>query len=277
MHFSLQYEAAYKKVVTRTDPQLFLFYAMCYFLVEILILYMLINHRFPVLYPQMFLLGVIFAISTTCLFAAIRISLSQTSLFGTYSIIVSMVLAALFLGESVIFDPMTIKGIRSIAGVLFAIISLWLLTRSNSHQKEKTNMSLFFLILTYIIFDGIGQFWNKTFLASHETMETLVSQMIGLIPFLFVILYLRRISLKITGNSHIWIAFDSIAEVGFAIFLLLSFKLGPISLILPIQKLATIIGGMLLGLIVFNEKHSYTKIKKIGLLVGITGIILLIF
>jgi uncharacterized membrane protein len=225
----------------------------------------------------MFFLGVIFAISTTCLFAAIRISLSQTSLFGTYAIIVPMILATLFLGESVFFDPMTIKGVRSITGVLSALVSLWLLTRSKNHQKEKTNMTWFFLIFTYIIFDGVGQFWNKTFLASHTPMETLVSQTIGMIPFLFLILYVRRVSFKITRNTHRWIAFDSIAEVGFAIFLLLSFKLGPISLILPIQKLATLIGGMLLGLFVFNEKHELTKTKKIGLLVGIAGIILLIF
>src|SRR3989344_358292 len=91
-----------KKVVTRTDPQLFLFYVVCYFFVEIFLLYIIVNQRLPILYPSMFLLGVIFAISTSCLFAAIRISLSQTSLLGTYSIIIPMVLGAVFLGESAI-------------------------------------------------------------------------------------------------------------------------------------------------------------------------------
>lgn len=266
-----------KKVVNRVDPQLFLFYVICYISVEMLLLYLLLYHRMPALYFEMIFLGIVFCISTICLFSAIKISLSQTSLFGTYSIILPMLLAALFLGESKLFDPATVRGARSVIGVISAVISLWLLAKSGMHSKYQVqNRNWLYFILIYIILDGAGQYWNKIFLVDHQPVETLISQNLGFLLFLFLTLKLRKLSFRFPKTEQTWTIIDSLAEVGFAVFLLLSYKLGPISIILPIQKITTIIGGMFLGLFLFGEKGDYTKNKVAGLIIGMAGILILV-
>lgn len=274
--FSTIRSAVQKKIVTSVDPQLTLFYVICFYLTEVFILHVILNRQLPLIYPEALALGMVFAVSTTCLFAAIRISLSQTSLFASYAIIVSMALAAVFLGENRLFNPTTVSGQKIIVGLLCAVVSMWLIAKKGSIKKVLSDKTWLVLMIGYIIFDGIGQFGNKVFLATHQPLETLVSQMIGHLPILYVILKIRKIPFYVRKYDGMWIALDSFAEVGFAVFLLISFKLGPLSLILPIQKLATIIGGMSIGLILFKESYVYTKAKVAGVIIGLVGIVLLI-
>jgi uncharacterized membrane protein len=261
---------AQKKILGVVEPTVFLFWVLCYMLPLFIGIYIFQYGSLPGIYPEMFLLGIIFSISASCVFAATKISLSQTTVVGTYSIAISMILAALFLGESDVFTLQTCIGLAA------AGISLYYLSQSKGAAQSHMTRHWLLLMICFIVTDGAGQFWNKMFLMTHTPLEALISQLIADIPFMYLLIRIRKIPFRISVKKQQWIALDSLLEVGFCIFLLTSYKIGPLTVILPIQKLGSIMAGLLLGILFFKEGHSYTKKKYIGLVIGLAGIILLI-
>lgn len=165
-----------KKLVDRLDPLVVFFHTAFWSTVFFTLFYLLRHDSLPIIYPEMILFGVSVVLITGSYLAAIKISLSQTVVFGSYYIVVAMLLTTLFLGEWQLFDPAKISGQKTLIGVFLAFISLVFLLKSSSRKEAIMEQKWVFLIAVVIILNGVITFWSKSFLASHGPLETLISQ-----------------------------------------------------------------------------------------------------
>jgi uncharacterized membrane protein len=255
---------------------LVLLYTNVWVLVFFFLFYLLRYGSFPVIYPEMMVLGVVYVIVIASFFAAIKISLSQTIVFASYYQLVAMILSAVFLGEWNLFNPFIFSGQKTILGICLAFIAMVLLLRSDKKSKGKLEKKWLYYILVYIIFMGIATFWSKSFLIAHGPLETLCSQQITFVPVALAWCLLKKKKLAISSRNQLLSGVDGLVTVFAVVFFYQALKNGPVSFILPIQTLLLTIATMILGLVVYKESHMFTREKIIGLVVGIAGIIFLI-
>jgi len=230
---------------------------------------------FPIL-PEQLVLGVVYVFGIWAYLIALQLSLSQTVVFCSYSILIPMILSAAFLGEWQLFNPGTLGGLKNIFGIILALLSMYLMIKSRSKREEKLEKKWFFLIIINIFSVGIANYLSKIYLASYGPVEAVISQSISGIPLIFIISLITRKSLKLTKKTHVLAATDGVVVGLSVIFFYAMLKAGAASVVLPIGMSALTIVSVLVGLFIFKETHLFTKEKLVGLFIGILGIVLLI-
>lgn len=265
-----------KKLVGRLDPFVLYLYTFIWSGIFFTGVYFLRYGFSLTVYPEMLLFGPVSVMVIGSYLMAIRISLSQTVVFGSYYLIIPMVLSAIFLGEWQLFDPSTGSGLKNISGVILALISLYFLLKTSSKKEEKLEKRWLLFTLIYIIGNGFTTFWSKTFLASHGSLETLVSQTIGGAPIMLIIILLGKKQLKIAKTDSFLTAIDGLAIFLAVVFYYQTLKNGPATIVLPVMTLVSTIIVTMIGLIFYKEVQMFKREKLLGLILGIVGVGMLV-
>lgn len=223
----------------------------------------------------MMLLGVLFSFGYGSYLMAVKINLSQSTVFSSFYILISLFLGASYLGEWQLLNPLTLTGQKTILGVVLIFISIWLFVVVEKKKEEKSNIRWLIFSLINIIVAGIGTFWGKSFIQNHGPIETLISESLGGLPVLFIINAARKQNFRIAKTDQIVAILDGFIVVLAVTFFYVALKNGPLSLILPIQTIALTIAIVLVGIFFFKETQSLTGRKIAGMILGIAGVILL--
>lgn len=264
-----------KKLVEKLNPFLAFFYGVLYE-GAFLILYCLWQlHTLPAIYPEMMLLGALYGIGIGVYYEAIKINLAQSTIFSSYYLLISILLAAVLLGEWQLINPATGAGMRTLMGLTIAFISMWLIVHEASKREEKIEKRWVVFIVINILVNGVGAFWVKMFLANHNSFESLFSQIIGGFAMLFIINLLKKNRFRISFENHKLAALDGLMMVLAVTFYFMMIQKGPLTLVLPIQTLAITIAIVIGGLFLFKEVHNLNRQKITGMALGFIGVLLL--
>lgn len=265
-----------KKVADKVSPFVGLFYI--FFLAQLLFYgcFFFFYHAFPRFDLLLSLTGIVLFVGFVSYFSALKISLSQSILFQSYSILVTVVLSAIFLGESKYFDLHTATGLKVISGIALSFIALWYLLHQKSKKQEQLEKKWFVYILTTIVFLGVGSFFTVFFIHRFTPLEVVINQDNVIVPLLLLFAVLRKEKLKI-GRRMLQItgvnAFVStIAVIAFYQALLIT----PVAKFYPLQQLSLVIITMFTGVIFYKEKDLFSGTKLVGMALGLAGMVLLV-
>lgn len=264
-----------KTLVDRNDPFIVLLITEIWVSLFFFVAYLLVNHTFPPILPEMIIAGGLFMLVIGCYLEAIKISLSQAVIFSSYYLLITMVLSAIYLNEWRVFDINTIYGWKNIGGAVLALFSMYFLLKSHTKKEERLERKFFIFMFLNILLNGIGTFWVKSNLITQGALDVIFSQLIGGLLLLIPLNFLKGNTFKKGGSFHFLALLD-----GFIIFLVvwtytIALKKGPAVLVLPIQTVLLTISIALIGLFLFKEVKSFTTEKKIGLILGVAGIMAL--
>lgn len=265
-----------KKISDRVDPFLAFFYLAFVGAVGYFLLYIIKYNSFPPIYPEMVLLGVLYSFVISLYMSAIRINLTQSSIFASYYLVIPMLLSAIFLGEWRLFNPVTFTGQKTLFGISLALISMLLLLHAHNKKEERLEKKWLIFIVLQILLNGLASFWGKTFINNHGPLETMTSQVMGGVPVMFMINIFRGQKFKLATNNFLWIIIDGTVIVFSVVFYYLAVRSGPLSIVLPVQSLILTATVVLIGLFVYKEAHDFDRNKLIGLILGGLGIMLLV-
>lgn len=265
-----------KTLVNRHDPFFVLLITEIWIGLFFFLVYLFIYSNFPPISVEMIIIGILFTFALGFYLEAIKISLSKSIILISYSLLFTMILSAIFLGEWRIFDLATLIGWKNFGGISLALASMYFLLKSHTRKEEKIERKFFYFVSAAILLFGIGNFLNKSYLQTLNEMDLIIPQIIGALLVLIPINILRKNTFKKDRNFHLLALFD-----GFIIFLAvwtftIALKYGPAVLVFPIQTVLGTISVALIGLYVFNEVTSFTREKKIGLILGMVGVFALI-
>lgn len=265
-----------KKLVGRISPFVLYFYVFFWGGIFFALFYFIRHSDLPIIYPPMIFLGVLYSFAVVAYLHAIKISLSQSVVFSPYSVLVSMLLSSLFLGEWQLFNLATFSGQKTLSGVILAFLGLRLILASHLKKEERLERRWFYFVTISTLLMGIGNFISKAFLITHGPLEALASQSIGGVPTLLLLSLITRKKLSFSFTDNLLVMVNGLVMVFSVTFFYVALKAGPLSLILPIQTLILTVSLVLVGLIIYQETHLLTKEKLIGLVVGILGVVFLL-
>lgn len=265
-----------KKLVGRMDPFVLFLYTAIWSGIFFAVVYFIKNGLQLVIYPEMILFGPIAVLVTGSYLMAIKISLSKTVVFGAYYLIIPMILSAVFLGEWQLFDPSAGSGLKNIGGVILALTSLYFLLKTTSKKEEKLERKWLYLILFFIITNGVMTFWSKAFLVNHNPLETLISQTIGGVPMLILIMIFGRRKITTMKANQILMIIDGAAIFLAVVFFYATLKSGPATVVLPVMTLTSTIIVTMIGLIFYKEVEMFKREKLWGMVLGVLGVALLV-
>lgn len=265
-----------KKLVEKINPYLAFLYTSFWGTILLILLYFLRHQSLPPIYPEAMLLGNLYNFVLIAWLSAIKISLSQSTIFSSFYLVISLIMAAVFLGEWQLFNPLQFSGIKNILGMIIAISAIWLFFKTNSKKEEKLERKWIIFMGINVILNGIGTFWSKVVLMQHGPLEILISQSIGALPVLFIINILRGSFKRKDAKINYVSLFDAVSVVLAAAFYYVAVKQGNLIIVLPVQTLGLSFLVALTGLIFYKEKNSLNKQQLLGLVVGFIGIAILV-
>ena len=222
------------------------------------------------------LCGILIVAGFSFYFAALRISLTQSILFQSYSILVTILLSAVFLGESKYFDIRTFSGIKVVSGTILAFLALWFLLHQKNKKEERLEKKWLYYIAGTILFLGIGSFASISFIHKLTPTEIFINQANTMIPLYLVLIFIGKEKLSIGKKM---LAFTFINALVSAIAIVAFYKgllLMPVAKFYPLQQLSLVILTMITGWIFYHEKDFFSKEKLRGLILGLAGMLLLI-
>lgn len=266
-----------KKLANKLDPYVMVFYIA---LINGVLLYayqFLVYQTWPRMDPVVTLSGIIFVIAFVSYYYAVKISLSQSILFQSYSIIVTIVLAAIFLGESRYFDLLSVIGMKTIAGILLAFAALWLLLHQGGKKEHQMERRWFVYMSISILALGVGSFFSVLFSKTYYPVEVFINQTHSMIPLLLGLLVAQKKSLSIPRSLYKILVLNCISAVGavIAFYEILHLQIA-VSRIYPVQQVLLVVLTMISGVLFYKEAHFFTGKRLIGMMVGLGGIILLV-
>lgn len=269
-------EFLYKKIADKMNPIVGLFYITLFCAIFFYVCFFLLYHSFPRLNLALSLSGSLFVLSILSYFKALKISLSQSILFQSYSILVTVILTAIFLGESKYFDLHTMVGVKVLVGTILSFIALWYLLHQKKKKEEKLEKKWFVYILGTILFGGVGSFVTVSFIHTYTPLEVLINQDSLMTLLLLVLILVRREKLHI-GFPMIRATFlNGIASTVAVIAFYQALLITPVAKFYPLQQLLLVIITMFTGVIFYHEKDLFSKQKFIGIALGFVGMVLLI-
>lgn len=226
-------------------------------------------------HPLLAITGILLVIGFLGYFYALQISLSQSILFQSYSILVTIVLSAVFLGEGRYFDIATSSGIKIISGIFLAFVSLWYLLHVKSKKEQKKEKKWFLYILITIVFIGTGSFLTIFSIRTASILDVLINQNNAALVFLFVLLPFFRIKLPLKQNVLTYTFLNSIFGTVAVLAFYGAVLVAPVAKIYPIQQISLVIITICTGLIFFRETHLFTRERFFGFVLGVVGIAVL--
>lgn len=219
-------------------------------------------------------IGAFIGIAMWALFEALAINVHRTSLLMSFNVVVTIVLAVIFLGEWQYLNPQTSQGIKTLLGIVLAGASLMLLYRAD---KRHGNMTLRWLVLTLVSLTLIGfnGFLAKFLLASIHPVTALLYQLIG-----------STLTAGLLGMYHKKIALPAVSTIKFifgrSVLLVLvlyvsyqTLQIVPATIVTPTREIGWVLVDVLIGLYIFHEHKQLTRLSFLGILVGIGGGVLL--
>lgn len=220
--------------------------------------------------------GFIIIIAYISYLKAVKISLSQSILYQSYSIIVTVILAAIFLGEGRYLDIRTGTGVKIVSGIILAFVSLWFLLHVGRKRDELLERKWFYYIAIVIVFFGVSSFFTISFFRVYTPIEVLISQslpMIFVLP-LYQLLVGGKIILKRKQFKTVFLSsiFASIAVVAFYFALMIV----PVAKFYPIQQVSLVILTILQGVLFYKEANVFSGNRLVGMIIGMAGIMLLV-
>jgi hypothetical protein len=268
-------ETLNKKIADKLSPFVGLFY-ISLFAEVFFLLYQGIVVKAPIkLHLEAMSTGIIIVIAFAAYFKALRISLSQSILFQSYSILVTIILSAIFAGELSYFNPMTSSGQKIIGGIVLAFISLNILLHGKSKKDEKLEKRWFMYIIVTILFLGVGSFVSIYLSRLLSPSEVFINQEIVMIPSYLILSLLNKDKLAIDsslfGVTLVNAFISSIAVIAFYLGILQT----KVAIFFPIQQLSLVVLTMISGALFFKETQLFSGKKLFGMVVGFLGMILL--
>lgn len=242
----------------------------------IAILYVFLTGEFEIS-PAIFWIGavgLINAFGNYCQWQASSLSLSRTVLFFPLMEVVAIVLAVIFLGEVILWNPQLILG----AGLCFLAMYLFRLPKSRNQEEENPGRKWLFFTLGIVLIFGIAGFLVKYFSFTISRGTFLMSWYVGAFLGSFPLLRLEKQNpIRISREKILMVLPVSIAILGALFALYWTYQLGgPVSLVLPIRGMFITIIPALVGLYLFKEKKGLSKREWLGFLAGIAGAILIL-
>lgn len=227
--------------------------------------------------------GMAFGVGVYGMFHAIRISLVKTQVFGNYRNLVTIILAALFLGE---FTKITIFTV--IALVIF-ITSLVIptLKSSGSLKIQSSDKEWVIWMLINIVLVGSGLFFVKLFTGSLTPIDILVNQYIGSFVAISLIIGIRgAVDRKSMEKSPIiikdrklllLILGNGIITACSLFFLYSAISLGPVSTITQVDNFLRTLFVIPIGLFMFHEQKQMDAYDYVSIALALAGALILIF
>lgn len=230
---------------------------------------------------NIFLVGLGFfnALVAWLFWRAIKISLSQTMLFIPLTGFTAVLLSAVFLGEWILLNPQHFSGLLVMFGVLGLLSSIYFF-RGASKEDKRIKKIWLWCIIGQSILGGVIFFLIK-YVALREIPKTnfLFSWYLGALLGSVALLAFDRSKKMVRSRSmKVWL-FYVLMSVGALISVLANYwslEMAPATLVLPPQQFLNVLGSVLVGLFIFNERKKFSFLDWIGVAVGFTSMILLI-
>lgn len=265
-----------KKVADKLDPYVGLFYITLFINFWFYIYQIIIIGSLPQFNLLQAASGIVIAAAAFSYFSALKISLSQSILFQSYSIIVTIMLAAIFLGEGSYFDIGTVTGIKVISGIILAITALWFLLHVGSKKEVRLERKWFVYIIFTILFFGVGSFFSVSLTRTNVPVEVLINQENVMVVIFFVLSLWQKKKILI-GKKLVFLTFiNSIFATVAIISFFEALRIVAVARFFPIQQLSLVVLTMLSAVVFYKESNIFSGKRLIGMAMGLVGIILLV-
>jgi drug/metabolite transporter (DMT)-like permease len=220
------------------------------------------------------IVGFINAFANYLFLRALEISLSKTALFFPLIEMISISLAVIFLGETIIWTPQIFIGIV----LCFLAIFLFQIPKNSKKAKAINSKKWLIFVLTMIAIYGVDSFFVKAFSSNIARGTFLVGwysgSLLGSLPLLFLE---KQRQLLIAKKMILFLLFLSITVFGTLFLSYLTFQLGgPLSIVQPLRRFFTVIMPIFFGWLVFKERERLSKQEEFGFFAGITGVFLVL-
>lgn len=202
-------ESINKKIVTRIDPFVSLFYLVILGFFWLYPYQLVAVGQLPKFDLIATLPGIFFVIAFVSYFSAMKISLLQTILFQSYSILITLTLSAIFLGEARYFDITTVTGLKVVGGIILAVVSLWFLLHVGRKKEEKLERKWFFYTLLVILFGGTGSFLSISNLKWLSPQEMIINQSYAMTVLLLVLIKALKKKLSVDKKGSLLLFISS--------------------------------------------------------------------
>jgi drug/metabolite transporter (DMT)-like permease len=204
---------------------------------------------------------------------AYEFSFSKTVLFIPLSAVVTIVLAAIFLGEAAIYN------LWMITGIILLISATYLLKEpAKNSEQEKINFKWLLFVLGFVFIFGTTVFIMKIFSSTDVSQKTFLlywysSSVLGTLP----ILWLERKDKRKVFTKTAWlIPFSSIFLVGSWALVYLAVSLAPLGVVEPIRRFGMSVLPIPVGWFLYKEKRNLSKLQVLGFIIGALGAFLVI-
>ena len=265
-----------KRIADSIDPLVGFFQMMAFSSGWLYFIYGINFQSFPEIDLKVGLTGIFFIAGFIAYLKSVKYSLSQSILFQSYSILVTLILTALFLGEKKYFDISTTVGKKIVAGGVLAVLAIWFLLHFDKKREEKLELRWLFYIVTSIFFFGIGSFSSIYFIRQSSIIWVLIQQLTVMVPILWLlnIFSNKKVILpkKLMMLTFLSSVFSTIAALSF----FQALTIVPVAKFLPLQQVSLVIITMFTGILFFKEARFFSSKRLLGMGLGLFGIILLV-
>lgn len=267
-------EYFHKKIADTIDPWIGFFLIVLFNVLILSLFYFALYRDLPVINPLIALSGVVFVAVYLTYFKAIKYSLSQTILFQSYSLVITIILAAVFLNEISYFN-LSSSGLRLMGGIFLAFFSLWLLL-SGRKKMVKSQVSWLIFLIAHILLLGVGSFLTLSFSRSYGPLFTILNQTYGAFLALGIYFLISNKKIHPSGSvlkvTFLGSFFSSISGLAFfqAVLTVSAAKF------YPLQQLLLVILTMMVGVIFYRETNIFKSQKLTGLIIGFMGVLMLL-
>jgi len=220
--------------------------------------------------------GLIFVAALISYFAAVKISLSQTILFQSYSIVVTILLSAIFLGEGQYLNIATSLGQRVIGGILMAFSALWFLLHEGGSKEQRLEKRWVGYILVHILTGGIGTFISIGLARKILPAEVFSNQSVAIVVLLGILMMWKKLPIlqpkKVMQSLFLQSFAGTVALLSFYEALIQE----AVALVYPVQQVSLVVITMIIGIVVYKEQRVFSGKRLVGMVLGMAGIILLL-
>jgi len=202
---------------------------------------------------------------------AYKHSLSKTVLFLPLSGVITVALAAIFLGENRIYNAGTILGVFLLFSAAFS------LSRRSPEKRESTEAKWLLFTLGMVVIVGVALFVMKFFSFTLPRSTFLLYWYSGSFLGLLSISWFERKDPRTLFQRITWrVILSSFGIVASLTMVYWAFQLAPTGLVEPIRYFGITFLPLPVGWYIFKEKKTLTNLQKFGFILGIIGAALII-
>lgn len=232
----------------------------------------------PELNQLVVVVGVVNAFGAWAFAQAIMVGFTQSFLLLPLSSIMALFLAAIFLGESHLFNLHTPAGIVTSLGLILSLSGI-IFFHKKQNYKNKPKQFWLLALISFIVITGTVEFLSKFFAVNNVPPVTyIISWYAGSFVGALGIALSNKLW-KQDGFSDydwFWASIFAVGTIGSLGSTYLGLTAAPLALIIPLRAFLYTVGGALMGLFIFHEKDYFDKLQIVGLIFGFIGAALLI-